>query len=140
MPRAKWRDVRRFCEAQGHALVRGDHDRYLKPLPDGSSSRTKISHGADADEVPETIWKDVWRRQLRLADEAEFWRGVTGESVRYDIPATPEPSTMVPPYLHRFLRDVLHYTDVLIAGTDRPTAQRLFDDYHSQSLTDDADG
>lgn len=134
MSRAKWRDVRRFCEAQGYALSRGDHDRYIKPLPDGASSRTKISHGTDAEEVPETIWTNIWKRQLRLADEAEFWRGVSGESVRYDIPAMPEPIAALPTYLHRFLRDVLHFTDAQIAETDRPTAQRLFDDYHSQSL------
>jgi hypothetical protein len=137
MPRPKWHQVRQFCEAQGYTLVRGDHDRFLKRLADGSASRTKISHGADSLDVPGILWKDVWRRQLRLASEDEFWRGLDGAPVRYNIPPAPEPVAALPAYLVRFLRDVLHYTEEQIAVTDRAAAQALLNTWHAQALTDD---
>src|SRR5262245_21645298 len=115
MPR--WRDVQDFCRKQGYKETFTDHYHYLKVLPDGSTSGTMVSMGKEGDEIPSQMWSLVWRRQLRLASEDDFRRGLLRETVRYAIPPVSEPAQPLPSYLQRFLRDVLHRTDEEIAGT-----------------------
>lgn len=137
MPLPKWRQVRQFCEAQGYERNEGDHTRFIKLLPNGSSSGTMISHGKDNVDVPVNLWKLVWQKQLRLASEDEFWRGLTGTPIQYDIPPAPEPPPQLRPYQERFLRNVPHYTDARIAATTPDEAQRLLDGWHARSLLED---
>lgn len=137
MPRPKWRQVRQFCEAQGYKRDEGDHTRFIKLLSDGSSSGTMISHGKDGVDVPPNFWKMVWQKQLRLASEDEFWRGLDGAPVRYDIPPTPESEPQLRPYQEQFLRARLHYSDAEIAATTPDEAQRLLDAYYARSLLDE---
>lgn len=137
MPRPKWRQVCQFCEAQGYERDEGDHTRFIKPLPDGSSSGTMISHGKEGVDVPANLWKLVWQKQLRLASEDEFWKGLDGAPARYDIPPAPEPESPLRPYQERFLRETLHYSDKAIAATTPEEAQRLLDAHHARSLLDE---
>ena len=137
MPRPKWRQVRQFCEAQGYERDEGDHTRFIKLLPDGSSSGTMISQGKEGADVPANLWKLVWQKQLRLASEDEFWRGMDGVPVRYDIPPALEPETPRRPYQERFLRETLHYSDEAIAATTPEEAQRLVDAHFARSLLDE---
>ena len=50
----------------------GDHVRLRKILRDGTILRTRISHGSGEIGDP-GLWKRIWRDQLRLATEEEFW-------------------------------------------------------------------
>ena len=133
--RPRWGQVRRFCQVQGYRETKTDHWYYDKALPDGSSSGTKVSLGTDGDDVPPSLWTLVWRHQLRLANEEEFWHGIEGNAVRYDIPPTPDPPQPLPPYLDRFLRGTLHYTDTQVAATTRHEAQQLLNEYYSRELS-----
>ena len=126
--------MRRFCEVQGYQETRTDHHYHDKALPDGSSSGTKVSIGSDSLQIPIGLWTRVWRHQLRLASEEQFWRGLDGHEPKYDIPPTPEPATPLPAYLARFLSTILHYTEEQIAATSREEAQRLLNESYAAHL------
>jgi hypothetical protein len=134
MPRPTWRQVRQFCETQGYERGEGDHPRFIKPLPDGSSSGTMFSHGNEGADVPANLWKLVWQRQLRLASEDEFRKGLDGMPVRYATPPAPEPESLLRPYQERFLRETLHYSDEAIAATMPEEARQLLDAHYARSL------
>jgi hypothetical protein len=130
----RWGQVREFCLRQDYRETRTDHFRYVKVLPDRSTSGTMISMGVDGQQVPAQRWLLVWKHQLRLASEDEFWSGLRGEPVRHAVEAAPEPPRPLPSYLTRFLADVLHYSEAEISALTRDEAQRLLDDYHSREL------
>ena len=77
MPQPRFSDLRRFCEIDGWEELkgatgkRGDHFRYRKALPDGRILRTKASHGDD--EIGRDLWSHIWREQLALEGEDQFW-------------------------------------------------------------------
>jgi hypothetical protein len=110
------------------------HYFYDKILPDGPTSGTMVSFGRDGETIPSEMWSRVWRHQLRLRSEADFWQGLEGGRVDYDIPPAPEPTISLPSYLERFLRDNLHYSDEEIAATNEEQAQRLLNAYYSREL------
>ncbi|MBI3977117.1 MAG: hypothetical protein HY331_02920 [Chloroflexi bacterium] len=130
----RWGQVREFCRKQGYTETHTDHFHYLKVLPDRSTTGTMVSMGADGLEIPSQMWTMIWRRQLRLLSEEEFWRGLRGEPVQYAIPTPPKPAQPLPEYLIRFLRDVLHRTDEEIAATTREQAQRELNAHYSREL------
>lgn len=87
MPQPTFDDIRRFCEiddwtpretARGK---RGDHDRYTKRLDDGTILRTRASHNND--QIGDrSLWHRIWRDQLGLKNEDEFWTALkTGKPV-----------------------------------------------------------
>lgn len=118
---------------QGFRPSTTDHDFYDKVLADGSTAGTKISFGvAESEPVPSSLWPRIWRRQLRLRSESEFWRGLDGGAVDYDIPPTAEPSQPLPDYLVRHLRDDRHWPEEQIASASREEAQRLLNDWYSR--------
>ena len=84
-------------------------------------------------------WNQVWRHQLRLASEDEFWRGLAGQSVAYAISPQLEPATPLPHYLVRHLRDVMYYSEEQIAVTSRDEAQALLNAYYSHELSEPND-
>ena len=126
--------MRRFCQVQGYRETPTDHVRYLKVLPDRSTSGTMVSQGVDGEVVPTQMWTLVWRRQLRLADEDEFWKGLRGETVRYAIPPQPDPPQPLPAHLARFLVDQLHWTPEQAASTTREQAQALLNELYARQL------
>ena len=82
--RPTWSQVRRFCERQGFRPSTTDHDFYDVVLADGSTAGTKISFGvAETEPVPTSLWPRIWKRELRLRSEDEFWRGLEGDPVDY---------------------------------------------------------
>ncbi len=130
--RPTWGQVRRFCERQGFRQSTTDHDFYDKVLPDGSTAGTKISFGvAETETVPSSLWSRMWKRQLRLRSENEFWRGLDGELIIFDIPTTAEPAEPLPDYLARHLREDRHLPEEEIAALSRPEAQRLLNAWYS---------
>jgi hypothetical protein len=130
----RWGQIREFCRKNGYRETRTDHFHYLKLLADGSTSGTMVSHGKDTDDVPPEMWTRVWRRQLRLASEEDFWRGLRGEPVAYALSPATEPQQPLPAYLQRFLRDVLHQTDEQIAATSREQAQEQLNAHYAREL------
>lgn len=81
MPQPKFSDIRRFCqtdgweERKGASGKRGDHFRYGKVLEDGRILRTKASHGDDEIGDP-SLWRRIWRDQLALESEDQFWEAL----------------------------------------------------------------
>ena len=131
--RATWGQVRRFCERQGFRPSTTDHAFYDKVLPDGSTAGTKISFNrAETEPVPPSLWPRVWKRQLRLRAEDEFWRGLDGLPVEYDIPPTPEATRPLPEFLVRHLRDDRHLADNEIGGIPHAEAQRLLNEWYGR--------
>jgi hypothetical protein len=61
--------------ARGRART-GDHWRYRKELPDGTSLRTKVSHSL-RDEIGIDLFKYIVRDQLRVTED-RFWEVVRG--------------------------------------------------------------
>lgn len=132
--RPTWAQVRRFCEKQGFRPSTTDHDFYDKVLSDGSTAGTKISFNrAETESVSPSLWPRIWKRQLRLRSEDEFWRGLDGTPVEYDIPREVEPPQPLPEYLIRHLRDDRHLSDDAIAATSREEAQRLLNAWYSRN-------
>ncbi len=134
--RPTWEQVRQFCIAQGYKETRSTHYFYTKVLPDRQSSRTMVSFGDEGKTVPSEMWRLVWKRQLKLATEEEFWNGLDGRTVQYDIPPTPEPQLPLPEYLLHHLRDVLHWPEERIAETARDEAQELLNAWYARELLD----
>ncbi len=64
-------------------ISRTDHYRYVKKLVDGKVLRTRISFGRGAAFDDPALWAHVWRRQLDLRSEDEFWAALrTGQAGR----------------------------------------------------------
>ena len=86
MPQPRLADLRRFCEIDGWVqTTKGrhnpDHTRYRKILDDGRVLKTKVSHGRGSIADP-ALWHRIWRDQLALAEEREFWEALhTGQPV-----------------------------------------------------------
>jgi hypothetical protein len=133
--RPTWAQIRRFRERQGFRPSKTDHYFYDKVLPDGSTAGTKISFGvAETEPVPASLWPRIWKRQLRLRVEAEFWQGLEGGMVKYDIPPSLEPRQPLPEYLGRHLRDDRHWTEEQIAASSQEEAQQLLNDWYIRDV------
>lgn len=132
----KWGQVRQFCEVQGYKKSETDHAHYTKPLPDRTSSGTMISHGKDSETIAPSTWHHVWKHQLRLSGESEFWKGLEGQPVQYDVPSVAEPPRPLPDYLRRVLHDKLHLGEDRISRLSRDEAQELIDEFYSREILD----
>jgi hypothetical protein len=79
VPQPRFDDIRRFCELDGwtkKSTVRrgeGDRTRYEKRLGDGTILRTRASH-SNEQIGDRSLWQHIWRDQLGLESEEEFWR------------------------------------------------------------------
>lgn len=138
MPRVPtWREVSEFCQRSGYEKdERSHHTYYTREPVAGFISQTYISRGAGNKRVPTPQWSQVWRDQLRLSSEDDFWSGLDGEEYHYDLPPVPRAPEPMKPYLTHFLRDTLHYTDEQIAGISAEEAQRLLDLHYSRPSPD----
>jgi hypothetical protein len=138
MPRIPtWREVTDFCQHNGYERDERSHHTYHTREPvAGLISQTYVSRSAGNKRVPTPQWPQVWRAQLRLRSEADFWQGLNGEQYAYDLPPVPRAIDPLQPYLTRFLRDALHYTDEQIAGASSEEAQRMLDEYYSRPPND----
>lgn len=101
--------LERFLRIDGWRETRSnDHRRYIKRLGDGSILRTRVSHGRGPAVRSDGAWRDVWRTQLALASEDDFWRALkTGKPVeRRGDPAARRPpadAALKPEWLVRAL-------------------------------------
>jgi hypothetical protein len=132
--RPKWRDVRRFCENEGFDLFSSDHEYYDKTFPGGETAGTKISRGVEGETLDPGMWHMVWKRQLRVKSERDFWRGVRGESVTYDIPAPPPLPEPLPEYLRRYLANVEHLDEPAIAYLSPDEARERYQRHLARAM------
>jgi len=129
--RPTWAQVRQFCKRQGFAEDSTDHERYDKVLSDGTLAWTKISFDrAETETVEPNLWPRIWKRQLRLQSEADFWSGVDGGPVNWDVPTTPELTAPLPDFLVRHLRVDRHLSDEEIAAHTPESAQALLNEWY----------
>lgn len=91
-------------------IARTDHHRYVKRLPDGNLLRTRVSFGRGPAFSDPALWARVWRHQLDLRSEDEFWKALrTGDPVDRTPPqavAPPDQPTK-PLWLVEFLTNVV---------------------------------
>ncbi len=97
MPVPDKRDLKRFCEIDGWEETNPnspDHHRYRKTLDSGEILRTRVSHGRGAACDDPALWHRIWRHQLGLESEDEFWEALrTGDP---PLRGAPEPEPREP--------------------------------------------
>jgi hypothetical protein len=124
------KDLRRFCELDGWEKARAmspDHDRYRKTLESGDILRTRVSLGRGPACDDPALWHRVWRYQLALASEAEFWEVLrTRRPASRGAPTASPRQPSMPAWLFEFLVNVtgLHENDVL--GLTEEQAMRRY--------------
>jgi hypothetical protein len=101
------KDVKRFCELDGWEETEAespDHHRYRKRLDDGTVLRTKVSHGRGPICRAPQLWTKVWRHQLGLESEDEFWAVLkTRKPAPRGAPEEPPPEPQMPAWLFETL-------------------------------------
>ncbi|HEX8958232.1 MAG TPA: hypothetical protein VF770_00245 [Solirubrobacterales bacterium] len=95
MPQPRYSDLRRFCEIDGWEETtkrsrNPDHTRYRKVLDDGRVLRTKVSHGRGSID-DQALWNRIWREQLGLGSEEEFWNALRDRKPVDRAPSPPAP-------------------------------------------------
>lgn len=98
-----------------------------------------ISKGVDDEVIDPIRWQIVWKHQLHLASEDEFWKGLRGETVRCAMPPKEEVVPPLPLYLQRFLRETLMWDEPTIVSTSRDAAQEELNNYYSREQDVDED-
>lgn len=107
MPIPTKKDVKRFCELdvwEKTEAVSPDHHRYRKRLDDGTVLRTKVSLGRGPICPAPALWAKVWRHQLGLSSEDEFWQVLkTRQPAERGAPVAPPPETRMLAWLFEAL-------------------------------------
>jgi hypothetical protein len=124
VPAPDKQDLRRFCEIDGWEQTEArspDHDRYRKTLENGDILRTRVSHGRGPACDDPALWSRIWRHQLALQSEAEFWEVLRTRrpANRGEPTAAPQQPSM-PAWLFEFLVNAigLPESDVLDMAED----------------------
>jgi hypothetical protein len=101
------KDVKRFCQLDGWEKTEAespDHHRYRKRLDDGTILRTKVSLGRGPICRAPQLWTRVWRHQLGLESEDEFWEVLrTRKQAPRGAAAEPPPEPQMPAWLFEAL-------------------------------------
>jgi len=127
------KDLRRFCELDGWEKTeasRPDHDRYRKTLGNGDILRTRVSHGRGPACDDPALWDRIWRHQLALASEVEFWEVLhTHRPAGRGAPTAAPQQPSMPAWLFEFLLNVigLPENDVLDMTEDEAMQRYMHD-------------
>ena len=99
------RDMRDFCRIDGwEEAPRTDHYRYRKTLDSGEILRTRVSFGSGTAFGDPNLWHRVWRHQLGLDSEDEFWGALeTGEPPGRGAPQPEIREPSMPTWLFEYL-------------------------------------
>lgn len=84
-----WTEEPNLARGRGRT---GDHWRYRKDLPDGSSLRTKVPHSL-RDQVGTDLFKHILRDQLRVT-EGRFWDVVRAGATEAMVAPPPQAATI----------------------------------------------
>lgn len=129
MPIPEKRQLRRFCELDGWDETEAkspDHHRYRKKLDNGDILRTKVSMGRGPVCDDPGLWNRIWRHQLALASEAEFWKVLrTGTPARRGEPEA-APAETIDAWLFEFLTNVLAMTEDEVLELTAESAMQLY--------------
>ncbi len=130
MPIPEKKELRRFCEIDDWEETEAttpDHHRYRKFLDDGSVLRTKISLGRGPVCDDPALWPRIWRHQLGLKSEGEFWEVLnSGKPPLRGDPPEPVPE----PQMEAWLFEALVQTVGVDEGEVRAmTAEEALDRY-----------
>lgn len=98
-------DLKRFCEIDGWTeLRRTDHHRCKKTLDNGEILRTRVSFGKGTAFDDPRLWQRVWRVQLGLESEDQFWETLrTGEPPQRGAPQEKPREPGMPAWLFEYL-------------------------------------
>jgi hypothetical protein len=136
---ATFGDLKAFVERDGWTeelnLVRGrgrtgDHWRYRKYLPDGTSLRTKVSHSL-RDEIGIDLFKHILRDQLRVTED-RFWDVVRGGATEVEQAPSPQAATIPGWLVQRLILNVGLREDEVRAMT-AGEAHAAWEAYKAQS-------
>jgi hypothetical protein len=136
MSRPRWSQIQQFCRRQGYREDRASHWQYEKIVIPDFMSWTQISFSKLDEQIGSNLWKKVWHDQLQLATEADFWAGLEGQEVHYNLPPAPQAQEPLPRYLEMFLRDIEHLTPDQLAAVSLEEAKTRWLAYHSHELLD----
>lgn len=136
MSRPRWSQIQQFCRRQGYKEDQTSHWQYEKIVIPGFMSWTQISFSKLDEQIGTNLWKKVWHDQLQLATEDDFWSGLDGQEVRYNLPPLPAVAEPLPRYLDLFLRDIQHLTPEKIATVSLDEAKARWLAFHSRELLD----
>jgi hypothetical protein len=136
MSRPRWSQIQQFCRKQGYREDRTSHWQYEKLIIPGFLSWTQVSFSKPDEQIGANLWKRVWHDQLQLAAEDDFWAGLVGQEVRYNLPPVPPALEPLPHYLEIFLRDIEHLTPEEITAVSLDEAKSRWLAYHSRELLD----
>lgn len=138
MPQPRFSDIRRFCQIDGWeelGRVRGgtgDHWRYRKILPDGTVLRTKASHSNEQIADPH-LWQRIWRDQLGLEREEQFWEALrSGDPVPRtgQTPSRPSGASIPAWIVQGLLRAGMREEEIRVLEAGE--AQRRLEDFWSR--------
>lgn len=129
MPVPDKKDLSRFCELDRWEKTKAtspDHDRYRKTLANGDILRTRVSLGRGPAFDDPALWTRVWRYQLALGSEAEFWEVLrTRRPASRGRPAAAPQQPSMPTWLFEFLVNVIGLPENNVLGmTEEQTMQR----------------
>jgi hypothetical protein len=123
-------DLESFLRIDGWTETqRGDPYRYRKQLDNGDILRTKVSFGRGPAFDDPGLWRHVWKDQLGLSSEDEFWETLktrTSPQRGQAIP-TPAPSGPTKPaWLYEFLVNVAHMESEEALALSEEEAMKIY--------------
>lgn len=120
------RELRRFCDIDGWEATEAtspDHHRYRKRLPDGRMLRTKVSLGRGAACDDPGLWSHIWRHQLALESEQQFWDVLTSERpAQRGQPDPPRPEPHMQAWLYEYLLYRMNLSEAQITAMNEDEA------------------
>jgi hypothetical protein len=122
VPIPEKRELCRFCEVDGWEkteATRPDHHRYRKRLEDGTVLRTKVSLGRGPACGDPALWNQIWRHQLALKSEDQFWEVLdTGQPAVRGEPPEPLPEPQMDAWLFEALVHTVGVDEADVRGMD----------------------
>jgi hypothetical protein len=143
---ATFGDLKTFVERDGwikepnlaRGRVRtGDHWRYRKVLPDGTSLRTKVSHSL-RDEIGVDLFKHILRDQVRVSED-RFWDVVRGGATELTEAPPPHAAT-IPGWLVQRLILTVRLPEDEVRGMTADEARAAWEAYMTKPKPGSTDG
>ncbi len=127
-------DIRRFCEIDEWTIKTsargktGDHDRYVKHLPDGRILRTKASHSKEQIKDPD-LWHRIWKEQLGLENADRFWNALATRKPVVRAAQVSPPSRGIPEWLVQRLIQTVGLSEADVLALSQDEARRRWEAY-----------